>query len=212
MSSQGEYRITGLSPLLKTLRGTDRDITNVVKRVNRKWTNVIRDKIRAKAPRTGGYAGLGLRARRKSAKKKTGPSHDTRAGAFRASVKSRVGSDYGRIEGGGPKAPHFVVNEFGGAVWWHKMGRGASRSGSNARQSNRVKQANFNVGHIIPGRKRSPMVASGSFRQTGRSFPSGWYFFPTVTSNVDEVFAAYWHELCQTLDHHLHSGGGSLSL
>lgn len=209
--SRGDYyRLDGINELIRAMRGTDKDIRNDVRKVNRKWTNVIRDKIRAIAPRTGGTVRNGLSRRRKNAKKKTGPKHDTRTGAFRASVKSKVGADYGRIEGGGGPAPHFIVNEFGGAVWWHRMGRGVtgqlrSRGAHRSATENRNRFGG-NIGHIIPVRARSPQASFGGRTMSGGggSFPRGYYFFPTVDENVEHVFEAYWDEFCQTLDRKLH--------
>ena len=191
------------------MRSTDRDLRNDVRKVNRKWTAVLRDKIRAISPRTGGGPGKGSTGRRRSAKKKTGPRHDTRTGAFRASVKSKSGVDYGRVQGGGGPAPHFIVNEFGGAVWWHKMGRGAARStGFSSHKSYATKRQRFggNIGHLIPVRKRSPQ-ASFAGKTTGggaASFPRGYYFFPTIDENASHIFEGYWDELCHTLDRKLH--------
>lgn len=192
-------QVSGLGELVKELRGTDRDIRNAVSKVNRKWTNVLRDKVKAISPRTGGTSGKGLRGRRKQAAKRSGPQHKTKPGAFKASIKSHVGVNYGSVTGGNEAAPHFIVNEFGGAVWWEKGAQGGR--GTHARRNHRSSAENFKRsggkrGHIIPVRKRSPNTSTGRIMNGySASFPAGWFFFPTLDANAGHVFDDYWNEL-----------------
>jgi len=149
------------------------DARNAVRKVNRAFAGQLRDHIRGVAPRTGGivqHRNPDSRNRGMSRKRTSG--HDTRAGSWKASVKSFARVDNAGVRGGGARAPHFIVNEFGGAVWWHKTGRKSA-------------------GHSIPVRERSPMNVVRRYFNGERKFPEGWYFWKTSAEHMPEVVEAH---------------------
>ena len=175
--------------------------------VNRKFAKEIALDIKHVMPKTGGMAGIGsakstgLRGKIKKAKKKAGPKHDTRRGAMSATVKAYAGQYDSRVTGGGPRAPHYAVQEFGGGVWWHKGGSKAF-GGKTAREKFGHRKASEQMsrakgqfgGHVIHVRARSPMKGRGVV---------GWFFFPTAARNLPPLMKAWDSALKRVLEHGL---------
>ena len=182
-----------------------------VRTANRQAAALLVKRIRPAMPRTGGPAkGKGARKRLAQAKKKRGPRHPTKTGAMAAAVRSHASYNYSEVLGGGAdRAPHFVVNEFGGAVWWEKGaqgGRGSSARRTHRAFSEQIKGSGGGRGHIIPVRKRSPMnhiktwmseARSGAPVIKSKAFPSGWFFYGTAAEHLPEALAHHSREIAR---------------
>lgn len=176
------------------------DVKPEFKKVHRKFARKIQLDIKNQMPKTGGIGGKGLRGRIKKAKHKEGPRHDTPRGAMSRSVKMRVTAfSSGVTGGGGPNTEHYVVNEFGGAVWWHRRGRGWARLGAGKSRSHRKGEDTYAArrkrfggeGHIIPVRHRSPSVKGGG--------AEGWVFFPVFYDTMPKIESAYDRALADVI-------------
>ena len=188
-----------------------------VRKANRQAANLLRDRIRPAMPRTGGMVkGKGARKRLASAKKKTGPKHQTKTGSMRLSVRSKASYNYAEVLGGGTsKAPHFGVNEFGGAVWWRGSGSSAKSTSRHVSQARKRSLAGGEFGtffgrlqgHMIFIRTRSPMNHIKTWKSEARSgapvikskaFPSGWFFYGTAAEHLPEALAFHSRAIAHT--------------
>lgn len=166
-----------------------RPVLNEVRKSNRKHASIMRGLIRAKAPTTG------------ASMRRQGSTHDTRHGAIRRSVISRAGTNYAEVRGGNAGSPHFLVHEFGGAVFWTK-----AKSSKSAREmfgnksssdiASRLKARGV-TGHVIPVRRRLPTVSSplGS----GKHGAGSYFFMRTVDQHIDEVQDAATNAAADTI-------------
>ena len=173
------FDVTELKALADAMGRLPSEAKNAVRKSNRKWAAKLRDLIRDAAPRTGSKAREGSR-------------HATRSGAIRASVKSRAGTDYAAVVGGNEAAPHFLVHEYGGAVFWTKAGgggKGRARFGNKSSAEIGARLAARGVrGHVIPVK---PRTASA-------------FFFKTGEEHVDELATAAADEAMRAVATALH--------
>lgn len=170
-----------LKKLEKQLAKVPREAKNEVRKSNRKWAGELRNRIRAVAPRTG------------LTRKRQGRAHDTRAGAIKRSIRSRVGTDWALVGGGGTRAPHFNVHEFGGAVWWSKGGKLQSAARQRSHRSALQMRERFggDIGHIIPVKGRGAQMPARTAMTHGLNYGGGgvqgYFFTPTVDKNLPEI-------------------------
>ena len=167
-SFDSKWDVSSLEDLDRRLSRVPAEAAKQVAKRNRQHANDMRNRIRAVEPVAGGFVKY-----RHAASKANGPSKrgKGRRGAMRGSVRTRVGSDYASIVGGGPATPYFNVNEFGGGVKW------TNSSGKS---------------HGIPVRARSQSMAQLGLENksgTGRG-AAGWFFFPTVRKYLPEIQTA----------------------
>ena len=170
--------------------------------IHRKWARVLAKDIKAAMPKTGSLtagtaqAGGSVRkriskAKKRSGWKKTGSAHDTPRGAMARSVKTFASTGSAGVTGGDTRAPHYAVNEFGGAVWWRARKGGVRLHAKPARRPHRSYAEQFakhggKTGHIIPVRNRSRAFNRGV---------EGWFFYPTIYKKLDTLENKYFKDL-----------------
>lgn len=138
------FDVSSVQELERKLSRLPRPVENEVRKSNRKWAAKLRDFIRAEA---NAILGRGS---------KYGGRHDTRPGAIARSIKSRASGKSANVYGGGPGAPHFNVQEFGGGVYW------VGKSGK---------------GHYIPIGSRTNVSSNAAGNARGAQ---GKFFWPTT--------------------------------
>ncbi len=194
---------------------SNKDFRLAIRKVHRKHAGMLAKKIKQAMPKTGGVGMAGItkyrrsragtagtghggrqRDRIASAKKKAGPRHKTPRGAMAASVRTHYTTASSEVLGGNPRAPHYAVNEFGGAVWWRKRrSTGARLHPSPAKRlhtswaTQRARHGG-EVGHIIPVRNRSAAFNTGV---------EGWFFWPTDRDYRYELSEAYNLAVVETI-------------
>jgi len=145
---------------------------NAVRKVNRENAGKLRDLIRAQMPVAGGPA----RNRHPDSKawEYTGRQRKpgTKSGAMKMSVRSGASGDSAWVRGGNARTPHYMVNEFGGAVRWYKS------------VSTRSTPA-----HAIPVRRESATLASLGWKDSSgtQRGKAGWFFYPTARKHAPEI-------------------------
>ena len=164
-SFDSQWDASSLAELNRNLGRCPEEALQSVRKSNRKWAALFRDKIRRNTPR------LSAKSARKQGKK-----HDTRRGSLMRAVTSRGSMRDASIvaRGLGPDgkrsavAPHFKVMEFGGGVMW---------SSTKSNKSHRIRVL-----------RRSPTMKSlGLFDRGGKQRgASGWFFYPTLRAHEDE--------------------------
>ena len=165
--------------------------------IHRKWSRVLAKDIKVAMPKTGSRGGKGSRkliakAHKRSGWKKTGSAHNTPRGAMARSVKTWATTGSAGVTGGDARAPHYAVNEFGGAVWWTKKKRTVPKKRLHTSYAKQRARSGGKLGHIIPVRLRSPAFNRGV---------TGWFFYPTIYEKLDTIEHDYFTEL----DHHVTS-------
>lgn len=104
-----KFDVSNLDELNRRLARCPKEAQNAVRKSNRGFAAQLRGYERAAMPSGGS---------------KYGARHDTPAGAMKMSIVSRATAEVAYVRGGGGKAPHFIVQEFGGGVLWRsKRGR-----------------------------------------------------------------------------------------
>lgn len=189
----------------------DRKFATAIRGVHRKHSKILAKKIKVALPKTGGLtagtaqAGGSVRSRIKTATKrsgwkKEGSAHKTKRGAMSQSVRTAVTTASSDVLGGGTaKAPHYAVNEFGGAVWWRPRAGGVRMHPVAAKRlhrswaSQRAKHGQ-KKGHIIPVRNRSKTFNGGV---------EGWFFYPASRREEPALIKAYDKELHDLIERNL---------
>jgi hypothetical protein len=153
-----------------------RPVLNEVRKSNRHYAAKLRTEIRAKAPFT------------KSAGNE-GPRHDTRHNAIKRSIQSRASATYAFVRGGNAAAPHFMVHEFGGSVFWTKAKSSKSARDMFGHKSSKQIAERLSAhgvkGHVIPGRRRLPSVSSPL--GGGKHGAGSYFFFRTADLHVPKI-------------------------
>ncbi len=199
----------------------DKDFRLAIRKVHRAHAGKLAKLIRIAMPKTGGTGGTvpvatkvrgyysvaqiigtagtghggGIRKRVAAARGKTGPKHKTKRGAMSRSVVTHISTSTSEVWGGNASAPHYAVNEFGGAVWWRKQIGGERLHPQPAKRihtawgKQRARHGGT-VGHIIPVRNRSRMFNTGV---------EGWFFYPTVAEHETDIVKEYDKAIRQTM-------------
>lgn len=175
------------------------EVRDEVKAVNKDFADRLAVTLRPEMPRSGGVVQHRSKdSREKGPSRKSGQRKKTMAQA----IRSYAGVNYSAVRAPSKMAPHFAVNEFGGAVWWNTGGAGWAKAafGSKRLKGMSMKQLYFETrgmnrktgemfaksrlgGHIIPVRERAPMTIS----HDGRKFPGGWFFFPNALRHIPQL-------------------------
>jgi hypothetical protein len=104
-----KFDVSNLDELQRRLGRCPKEAQSAVRKSNRSFAAKLRDYERAAAP---------------SGNSRHGSRHDTPPGSMRMSIRPGAGADYAYVKGGGARAPHLPVQEFGGGVRWvSKHGR-----------------------------------------------------------------------------------------
>ena len=190
----------GIDQLARVMTYAPKEVEKEVRDTNKAFATRLSEFIRAVAPKTGGAVQhRSERSQAKGASRRRSRGHDTPAGAFRASIRPFAYLNSAGVRGGNKRAPHFIVNEFGGSVWWMNdairggafnrgtdMSKGWTRRRwghkSTAAQFANTQRMNKKTGqwmgsafggHIIPVRERSPMNTVKGDLGGERHFPKG---------------------------------------
>lgn len=163
-----------LDELERVFRTVPREAENAVRRENRGIAKTLRELIKPEVPY--GYTPGMVRNSHPDSRaheyegKKRAPGSPP--GTMRKAIKSGAAVNYARVYADHNVAPHFAVNEFGGAVRWFKA---VSKHSPKA--------------HAIPVRRRSATIKSQNLLDhSGTQRGSvGWFFFPTAARYIPEM-------------------------